>query len=122
MKRKSSIAITKGKRSVQEIAISEFKAKCLSLLEEVDRTKRPLRVTRRGKPIADVIPALPDADDRSWIGSMAGTMEIAGDIVSPVIDIGEIEALRDLNSYSTPTFGYGVWCDPSNFRDACSAS
>jgi len=26
---------------------------------------------------------------------MAGTMEITGDIVSPVIDIGEIEALRD---------------------------
>lgn len=95
MKRKSTIAITKRKRSVQEIAISEFKAKCLSLLEEVDRTKKPLRVTRRGKPIADVIPALPDADDRSWIGSMAGTMEIAGDIVSPVIDIGEMEALRD---------------------------
>ena len=95
MKRKSRISIVERKRSIQEIAISEFKAKCLSLLEEVDRTKRPLRVTRRGKPIADVIPALPDAEDRSWIGSMAGTMEITGDIVSPVIDIGEIEALRD---------------------------
>ena len=45
-----------GKKPIREIAISEFKAKCLSLLEEVNKTKTPLRVTRRGKLIADVIP------------------------------------------------------------------
>jgi hypothetical protein len=54
-----------------------------------------LRVMRRGRPIADVLPALPDVEEKSWIGSMSGTMEITGDIVSPVIDIREIEALRD---------------------------
>jgi prevent-host-death family protein len=86
---------SKTKRSIREIAISEFKAKCLSLLDEVNKTKRPLRVLRRGKPIAEVIPALPDVEEKSWIGSMSGTMEITGDIVSPVIDIREIEALRD---------------------------
>jgi prevent-host-death family protein len=86
---------SKTKRSIREIAISEFKAKCLSLLDEVNKTKRPLRVLRRGKPIAEVIPALPDVEEKSWIGSMSGPMEITGDIVSPVIDIREIEALRD---------------------------
>ena len=86
---------SKTKRSMREIAISEFKAKCLSLLDEVNKTKRPLRVLRRGKPIAEVIPALPDVEEKSWIGSMSGTMEITGDIVSPVIDIRVIEALRD---------------------------
>jgi prevent-host-death family protein len=50
---------TKVKTSVREIAISKFKAKCLSLLEEVSKTKIPIRVTRRGKAIADVIPASP---------------------------------------------------------------
>ena len=39
----------KGKKSIHEVAISEFKAKCLSLLEEVRKTKTPLRVTRRGQ-------------------------------------------------------------------------
>ena len=84
----------KKRGSVQEIAISEFKARCLSLLEDVHKTKAPLRVTRRGKPLADVVPASAGVEERAWIGSMAGTMKIKGDIVSPVIDIREIEAFQ----------------------------
>jgi len=84
----------KNKRSMHEIAISKFKAKCLSLLEEVNKTKIPLRVTRRGIPLADVVPASPAAEERTWIGSMTGTLKISGDIVSPVIDPEDIEALQ----------------------------
>jgi prevent-host-death family protein len=84
-----------AKKPIQEIAISEFKAKCLSLLEEVSKTKTPLRVTRRGKALADVIPASPEAEERSWIGSMSETVDIVGDIVSPVIEIESIEALKN---------------------------
>jgi prevent-host-death family protein len=75
-------------------AISEFKAKCLSLLDEVSKTKTPLRVTRRGKPLADVTPPSMDSEERDWIGSMADRIEIAGDIISPVIETQEIEALK----------------------------
>lgn len=82
------------KKPIQKIAISEFKAKCLSLLEEVSKTRTPLRITRRGKVIADVVPASSEENKQYWIGSMAGTIEIAGDIISPVIDIGDIEALE----------------------------
>jgi prevent-host-death family protein len=85
----------KSKKPIRVIAISKFKAKCLSLLEEVSKTKTPLRVTRRGKAIADVIPASPEAEERSWIGSMSGSIEIVGDIVSPVIDMEAIEALKN---------------------------
>ena len=85
----------KNKKRIPEVSISEFKAKCLSLLGQVDKTKTPLRVTRRGKPIAEVIPASPEARDATWIGSLAGSVEFTGDIVSPVIDIREIEALRN---------------------------
>jgi prevent-host-death family protein len=80
---------------MKEVAISEFKAKCLALLEEVQKTKRPLRVTRFGKPVAEVVPASPEAGPADWIGSMKESMEILGDIVSPVGDEGEWEALRD---------------------------
>jgi prevent-host-death family protein len=85
----------RNRKPIQEIAISKFKAKCLSLLEEVSKTKTPLRVTRRGKAIADVIPTSTEENERSWIGSMSGSMEIVGDIVSPVIAIEDIEALKD---------------------------
>jgi prevent-host-death family protein len=85
----------RNKKAVREIAISEFKAKCLSLLEEVSKTKMPLRVTRRGKAIADVIPTSTEGNERSWIGCMAGSVDIIGDIVSPVIDLEDIEALKN---------------------------
>ena len=85
----------KHEKPIREIAISKFKARCLSLLEEVSKTKSPLRVTRRGKAIADVIPASPEAEERSWIGSMSDSIEIVGDIVSPVIDMEAIEALKN---------------------------
>jgi prevent-host-death family protein len=80
---------------MQEVAISEFKAKCLGLLEQVRKTKKPIRITRYGKPVAEVFPPAPAKRKRSWLGSMAGKMEIVGDIVSPVIDLNDIEALRD---------------------------
>ena len=84
----------RGKKSIHEVAISEFKAKCLSLLEQVNKTKTPLRVTRRGKAVADVIPQSMDSAGRDWIGSMSDSLEITGDIISPVIEIQEIEALK----------------------------
>jgi prevent-host-death family protein len=80
---------------MREVAISEFKAKCLALLEQVRVTKRPLRVTRFGKPVAEVIPPGPEGTRGKWLGSMADTMEITGDIISPIIEETDWEALRD---------------------------
>ncbi|MGD0271045.1 MAG: type II toxin-antitoxin system Phd/YefM family antitoxin [Candidatus Sulfotelmatobacter sp.] len=80
---------------MKEVAISEFKAKCLSLLDQVQKTKKPILVTRFGKPVAEVIPASPLAGPRDWIGSMKDTMKILGDIVSPASDEDEWEVLRD---------------------------
>lgn len=80
---------------MQEIAISEFKAKCLSLLEQVSKTKKPLRITRFGKPIAEVVPATMIQSREKWIGSMRDSMQILGDIVSPANHESEWEVLRD---------------------------
>jgi prevent-host-death family protein len=79
---------------MKEIAISEFKAKCLAILDQVQKTKQPIRVTRRGRPIAEVGPPKP-IDNRDWIGSMKGRMEILGDIVSPASEEDDWEVLRD---------------------------
>jgi prevent-host-death family protein len=65
---------------MNEISISEFKAKCLGLIDEVQKTRQPLRITRRGKPVAEVIPAGPD-HTRKFVGDLVGTGKIVGDIV-----------------------------------------
>jgi len=80
---------------MQEIAISEFKAKCLALLERVEKTKQPIRITRHGKPVAEVVPAAPMVDRAALMGSMRNSIKILGDIISPASDEDEWEALRD---------------------------
>lgn len=80
---------------METIPISQFKAKCLALLEQVHKTKKPIRITRFGTPIAEVVPPSPSAQSDEWLGTMADTIEIVGDIISPIIEEGDWEALRD---------------------------
>ncbi len=80
---------------MQEVSISEFKAKCLALLERVRKTKQPLRVTRHGKPVAEIVPATPVFDRSAWIGSLKDFTQILGDIISPASDEDEWEVMRD---------------------------
>jgi prevent-host-death family protein len=42
---------------MKDVFISEFKAKCLGLIERVHKTRQPLRITRHGRPVAEVMPA-----------------------------------------------------------------
>lgn len=79
---------------MNDVSISEFKSKCLGLIEQVHKTRQPLRITRHGRPVAEVIPAGPD-QKREFLGDMLGTVEFLGDVVSPVLDLEEFEAYRD---------------------------
>ena len=79
---------------MRDVSISKFKAKCLGLIDQVQKTRQPLRIMRHGVPVAEVIPTGPDRK-RKFLGDMVGTGEIVGDIVSPVIDLEDIEAYRD---------------------------
>lgn len=74
------------KGSMDAMAISEFKAKCLATLERVRRTGRPLRITRFGKPMADIVPASIEPAHAPWLGCMRGSGEVVGDIVAPALD------------------------------------
>ena len=64
------------------IAAGEFKAKCLKILDEVQQKRKHVVITKRGKPVAKLVPV--DESTESFIGSMKGTMEILGDIVAPI--------------------------------------
>jgi prevent-host-death family protein len=72
------------------IKASEFKAKCLAVLDEVERTRQPVVITKRGRPVAQLMPHTKPR--RSARGILKGRMEIVGDIVSP-IDV-EWDALK----------------------------
>jgi prevent-host-death family protein len=79
---------------MEEMAISKFKATCLSVMERVRKTRKPILVTRFGKPVAQISPP-PEANPNAWIGSLKGKLHIHGDIVGPVYDREEWEAFRD---------------------------
>lgn len=68
---------------MQEIAASKFKATCLAVLETVRRTGVPVRITRFGKPVAEIVPAVA-APTKSWLGCMRDSMEVPDDIVGPI--------------------------------------
>lgn len=80
---------------MEQIAISKFKATCLAVLERVRRTRKPVLVTRFGEPVAEVVP--PPAADRPkrWLGALAGTGRIHGDVVAPAADESDWEALQE---------------------------
>ena len=81
---------------MQKIGISEFKAKCLALLEEVSKTKKPILITRHGKPVAEVVPPSPARKGRKFLGATADSFDILdNDIVGPIIDFNEMESFRD---------------------------
>lgn len=65
---------------VREIAAGEFKAKCLELMDRVQREGIELVITKRGKPVAKLVPVEPRKD--SPFGYMKGTFRIVGDIVN----------------------------------------
>lgn len=79
---------------MEEVSISTFKATCLALLDKVKRTGQPILVTRKGEPIAQVLPPPPSEKPTSWLGSLQSTGRIVGDIVSPTVEEGEWESLR----------------------------
>lgn len=74
--------------------MSEFKAKCLSILDEVKKTKCAIRITRRGKPLAEVFPPSP-ISRKDLFEFMKGEIEILGDVISPASDPENWEVLRD---------------------------
>jgi len=50
-----------------EVQASEFKATCLSLLDEVAETRREIVVTKRGRPVAKLVPIDSPADLRGSV-------------------------------------------------------
>jgi len=61
----------------------EFKARCLRVMEDVRKHRQPVVITKKGVPVAKLVPA--DAPPRDVFGCMADTAEIRGDVEAPVL-------------------------------------
>ena len=77
---------------MKTIPAGQFKTQCLALMDEVERTREPIMVTKRGKPVIKVVPAEPQKD--SIFGFMAHKGKIVGDIVSPIFEEDEWDRLK----------------------------
>ena len=64
----------------QKVAAGLFKAQCLGLLDEVEQQRKEIIITKRGRPVARLVPV--DEKPLTIFGRMKGTGEILGDIFS----------------------------------------
>lgn len=74
------------------ISAGAFKAQCLKLMDQVSAQRTELVITKRGKPVARLVPVA--HAPKSILGCMAGTAEILGDIIGPAVDPDDWEANR----------------------------
>ncbi len=94
-KKKKPAAKTLG--GVRQMAAGEFKAKCLGVLDEVQETGRHVVVTKRGKPVAKVVPIADGKKKGSFFGRLEGIIEIVGDpddLVKPIFPLEDWDMLR----------------------------
>ena len=68
---------------MKQMPAGEFKARCLRVMEDVRKYRVPVVITKKGRPVAKVVPADEPADD--LFGCMAGRFRTIGDVVSPVL-------------------------------------
>jgi prevent-host-death family protein len=77
---------------MKQIGASDFKARCLAILDEVARTGEPVQVLKRGKVVARLVPALePDAEHPQ--STLAGSVTILGDVLSPAVSEADLDAV-----------------------------
>jgi prevent-host-death family protein len=77
---------------MKKMAAGSFKVHCLAVMDEVQATRETVVITKRGKPVAKLVPVEKDADD--IYNFLAGKGAIIGDVVSPAITREEWGELR----------------------------
>jgi len=77
------IIMTMKKRT---IPAGQFKAECLRLIDQVADTREPLIVTKRGRPVVEVVPIRIRESN-----SLRGSVTVHGDIVGPILDSWDVD-------------------------------
>jgi len=77
---------------VKKMAAGAFKVHCLAVMDQVQAKRETVLITKRGKPVAKLVPADKDTDD--IYGFLAGKVTIKGDIISPALSPEEWGELK----------------------------
>lgn len=77
---------------MKTIPAGQFKARCLRLMDEVRTTREPVLITKKGRPVAKLVPA--DRRPEDIFGCLKNEIKIMGDIESPVTQLEDWDALR----------------------------
>lgn len=78
---------------MRSINASEFKAKCLAILDEVKRTGEPVTILKRGRPVAQLVPAVHVKAEYAQ-AALRGSVRILGDVMEPLLPADDWEAER----------------------------
>jgi prevent-host-death family protein len=76
---------------MQQVAAGQFKAQCLKLMDQVQQTREEVVITKHGKPVAKLVPINETTASQSIVGFMKGSVQVVGDIVSPVDEVWEAD-------------------------------
>ncbi len=66
---------------MKTVSVTELRSRCLALLDEVQRTRRAVIITRNGKPVAKIVPTTSAHRD---INPLKGSVLFQSDLISPI--------------------------------------
>ena len=75
----------------KQVAAGEFKARCLSLMENVNRLNLEYVITKRGKPVAKLVPVL-TRQIVPFVGRSKGEIQVSGDLLAPDAEDWDVDA------------------------------
>ena len=78
---------------MRTMGAAEFKARCLRIMDEVHRRRESVVITKKGKPVARVVP-VKDVRDDDVFGCLKGVVRITGDIEGPAAPPSDWEQAR----------------------------
>lgn len=77
---------------MKTMAAGKFKSQCLQVMENVRVTREPIVITKRGRPVAKLVPAEPESQE--FLGRLKNVIKITGDIESPLEPLSSWKILK----------------------------
>jgi len=77
---------------MKQMPAGKFKARCLSVMDDVNATGEPVIITKRGTPVVKLVPVT--SKNRDLFGFMADELKVIGDIESPVVPLEEWKVMQ----------------------------
>jgi prevent-host-death family protein len=78
--------------AMRKVPLKEFRVRCLAILDRVQQTKEAVLITKRGRPVAKLVPA--EESPREFLGRLEGIVKIIGDLESPIERADSWDAAR----------------------------